>query len=119
VSVPGTVAEEVDEGSSIPVLYVPRGGTITLVVDLTCDESVVTDLILPGAGARETRCQGGGREDSSVYRYDGLPLIVDAGGRYLLLSPNWDSDGQAIVVPASNDLQLVFTASGATRAATC
>ena len=43
VSVPGTVAEEVDDVSSVPVLYVPRGGTITLVVDLTCDESVVTE----------------------------------------------------------------------------
>ena len=76
-------------------------------------------LILPAAGARETRCQGGGSEDSSVYRYDGLHLIVHAGGRYLLLPANWDSNGQAIVVPASNDLQLVFTASGTTRAATC
>lgn len=38
-SVPGTVTEEVDEGWALPVLYVPRGGTITLVVERSCDES--------------------------------------------------------------------------------
>lgn len=43
VSVPGSRSEEVDGGWSIPVLYVPSGGTITLVVQLSCDETVVTE----------------------------------------------------------------------------
>ncbi|GIF73042.1 hypothetical protein [Asanoa siamensis] len=37
-NVPGTTAEDTGQGWSIPVLYVPRGGTITLVVELWCDE---------------------------------------------------------------------------------
>lgn len=38
VSVPGSVGETTDQGS-LPVLYVPRGGTITLVVELRCTET--------------------------------------------------------------------------------
>ena len=75
-------------------------------------------LDLSTAGVRETRCRGGG-EGEDVYRYDGLHLIVQAGGQYLFLPTEWESNGQAIVVPKTDDLSLVFTAHGASRTGTC
>ena len=75
-------------------------------------------LNLSTAGVRETRCSGGG-EGEDVYRYDGMHLIVQAGGQYLFLPTDWESNSQAIVVPKTDDLSLVFTAHGASRMETC
>jgi hypothetical protein len=74
-------------------------------------------LSLSTAGVRETRCHGG--EGEGVYRYDGIHLIVQAGGQYLFLPTDWLSNSHAIVVPKTDDLRLVFTAHGASRAETC
>jgi hypothetical protein len=68
-------------------------------------------------GVRETRCHG--TEGESVYRYDGMHLIVQSGGQYLFLPTEWQNNGHAIVVPKTNDMRLVFTAHGASRAETC
>jgi hypothetical protein len=43
VRVPGTVWEDSGEGWSLPVLYIPRGGVISLVVELWCDEGAETE----------------------------------------------------------------------------
>jgi hypothetical protein len=74
-------------------------------------------LNLAAAGVRETVCPGDGKDDA--YRYDGMHLIVQAGGQYLFLPTDWQGRGQAIVVPRTDDLQLVFTAHGASRAEPC
>ncbi len=74
-------------------------------------------LHLSTAGVRETRC--GGSEEEGGYRYDGMHLIVQAGGQYLFLPTDWPSSGQAVVVPRTDGLRLVFTAHGASRQQTC
>jgi hypothetical protein len=74
-------------------------------------------LSLSTAGVRETHCQGG--EESGMYRYDGMHLIVYAGGQYLFLPTDYEVTGQAIVVPKTDDMSLVFTAHGSSRAETC
>jgi hypothetical protein len=74
-------------------------------------------LNLSTAGVRETRCSGA--EGEGGYRYDGMHLIVQAGGQYLFLPTDWPSNHQAIVVPKTDDLRLVFTAHGASRLQTC
>lgn len=74
-------------------------------------------LGLAATGVRETRCQGG--EGEPVYRYDGMHLIVQAGGQYLFLPTDWQSNSHAIVVPKTDDMRLVFTAHGTSQTETC
>ena len=74
-------------------------------------------LNLSAEGVHEIRCEDD--EGEGVYRYDGMHLIVQAGGQYLFLPTNWQSNNHAIVVPRTDDLRLVFTAHGASRAETC
>jgi hypothetical protein len=74
-------------------------------------------LLPPTPGVRETLCVDG--DGQAAYRYDGLHLIVQAGGRYLFLPTDWQTDSRAIVVPKTDDVTLVFTAHGASGADTC
>ncbi|GIF73043.1 hypothetical protein [Asanoa siamensis] len=76
-----------------------------------------TRLNLASAGARETRCQGEGED--TVFRYDEMHLIVQAGGQYLFLPTRWPDHGQAIVVPKTDDLRLVFRFPGARTTDSC
>jgi hypothetical protein len=44
------------------------------------------------------------------FRYDGLRLVLEAGGQYFLLPATWRPDaGTALVVPRTGDLHLEFT----------
>jgi len=74
-------------------------------------------LNLATAGVREIRCSG--VEGEGAYRYDGMHLIVQAGGHYLLLPTNWSSNRQAIVISHTDDLRLVFTDPGASQFQAC
>jgi hypothetical protein len=74
-------------------------------------------LNLSTAGVRETRCPGADKEDA--YRYDGMHLILQSGGQYLFLPTDWQENGHAIVVPKTDDLRLIFTDHGTSRAETC
>ena len=61
-------------------------------------------------GVREVRCTSAGATDT--FRYDGLHLIVQAGGHYLLLPEGWTPDsGSALVIPETDGLRFEFTAS--------
>jgi hypothetical protein len=75
-------------------------------------------LNISGAGVREIRCRTD--DDQPGYRYDGLHLIVHAGEKYLFLPAEWNSSGgEAIVVPQTDTLRLVFTPHGASRNGRC
>lgn len=73
-------------------------------------------LNLTSAGVREVRCPG---DTGEVYRYDRLHLIVHAGGQYLFLPTEFDTYGQAIVLPETSDLRLAFSAPGPAPSGSC
>jgi hypothetical protein len=69
-------------------------------------------------GVQEVRCPTPGAADT--FRYDGLHLIVQAGGNYLLLPEGWTPDsGSAIVIPKTDGLRFEFTASDSARHHNC
>ena len=58
---------------------------------------------------RETVCSG--PEACYRYRYDGLKLVVQAGGQYLLLPTGYTSaEGRAVVLATSEEVRLEYTA---------
>jgi hypothetical protein len=61
------------------------------------------DLHLDGTDIRETKCTTGPDSDSAYrFRYDGLVLLGEVGGQYVLLPRNWQRGvGTAIVLPKS------------------
>jgi hypothetical protein len=67
------------------------------------------DLSLHGPGVTQARCpdpQGAYR-----FRYDGLKLLLESGGQYLLLPSAWTpADGNAIVLPQDDSTRLEFYA---------
>lgn len=65
-------------------------------------------LTMPGV--REMVC--GDADGSYPFRYDGLKLILESGGRYFFLPSSWSyADGVALVIPSSESLRLEFTAT--------
>jgi hypothetical protein len=74
-------------------------------------------LHLQNLGVHEVRCRG--TEATSVYRYDGLHLIFQAGDQYLLLPTDWDRSQRAIVIPKSDLVYLVFMPHGTSGAGAC
>jgi hypothetical protein len=61
-------------------------------------------LFLYGRGIRETVLIGD--QGSRYYRYDGLRLLVRAGGRYILLSASWRPGMGAMVLPEDPAVRL-------------
>jgi len=61
-------------------------------------------LFLHGGGIRETVLIGD--QESRYYRYDGLRLLVRAGGRYILLPENWRPGMRAVILPDSPAVRL-------------
>jgi hypothetical protein len=61
------------------------------------------DLHLDGPDIRETKCSTGPDEESAYrFRYDGLVLLGEVGGQYVLLPREWQRGmGTAIVLPKS------------------
>lgn len=72
-------------------------------------------LGLQGPGIREVACADPAAAYS--FRYDGLKLVLQSGGRYLFLPAGWHrSTGAAILIPRGDSLRLEFTPALARRA---
>jgi hypothetical protein len=62
-------------------------------------------LRLAGPGVREVPCQGA--EAGYRFRYDGLKLMLQSGGQYVLIPAQWTrSSGVAFVIPRTDSLRL-------------
>jgi hypothetical protein len=62
-------------------------------------------LRLAGPGVREVRCED--PEAGYQFRYDGLKLILQSGGQYVLLPGEWTrTTGVAFVIPRTDSLRL-------------
>jgi hypothetical protein len=83
-----------------------------LVAELPSQPAVVVysqhDLDLPSIGITETRCAS--PDAGYRYRYDGLVLVLESGGKYVLLPRQWTRDGQspAILLAESDAIRLEF-----------
>lgn len=69
-------------------------------------------LSLAAPGVHEVRC----RDPQAAYRfrYDGLKLVMQSGGQYLLLPETWSrTNGVAIVLPRTDSLRLEFVPAAA------
>lgn len=65
-------------------------------------------LDLTGPGVSEVRCTGA--DAAYEFRYDGLVLVLQAGGQYLLLPRRWTpGTAPAAVVPEGGSTRLEFT----------
>jgi hypothetical protein len=79
-------------------------------------------LDLPPAGITETRCASS--DAGFRYRYDGLVLVLESGGKYLLLPRQWSrANGSAAILLAESDpIRLEFypgTTAAAPSAGAC
>jgi hypothetical protein len=75
-------------------------------------------LSLAADGVTEVRCEDA--EAAYRFRYDGLKLVQQAGGHYLLLPATWTpDDGSAFLIPRSGSVRLEFAPAGQPRDATC
>lgn len=95
---------------------VGTGGAITLHRALpTVPEAIIysqQSLSLAVPGVTEVRCSN--PDAAYRFRYDGLRLVREAGGQYLLLPATWDSTtGAAVLIPRSGSIRLEFRAAGA------
>jgi hypothetical protein len=75
-------------------------------------------LSLTAPGVTQSLCDDAG----SAYkvRYDGLRLIWQSGGQYLLLTPEWNSrTGSALLLPRSDTIRLEFLRPGVNISVTC
>ena len=80
------------------------------------------NLDLPPEGITRTRCASA--DAGYRYRYDGLVLVLESAGKYLLLPRQWSRDGgfPAILLAESNAILLEFypgTAAPAPSTAAC
>lgn len=79
------------------------------------------DLDLNQPGVSRTRC--GDPDAEYRYRYDGLVLLLESGGKYLLLPRQWTpADGGAILLAETTSIRLEFypgTAAPAASATAC
>ncbi len=65
-------------------------------------------LDLTGPGVSEVRCSGA--DAAYQFRYDGLVLVLQSGGQYLLLPREWTRGAApAVVVPQGGSTRLEFT----------
>ena len=75
-------------------------------------------LSLRMPGVQEMRCQA--VDAAYRFRYDGLKLVLQSGGQYLLLPEQWTpADGAAVLLPRDNSLRLEFTRAGAPTPKAC
>ncbi|GLZ33429.1 hypothetical protein Lesp02_56170 [Lentzea sp. NBRC 105346] len=75
------------------------------------------DLGLRARGVTSTMC-----DEAAAYRfrYDGLVLVLQSGGSYLLLPREWNrQDGVAVLLPKSADVRLEFSPKGSVREQGC
>ncbi|RZS44847.1 hypothetical protein EV193_101727 [Herbihabitans rhizosphaerae] len=69
------------------------------------------------AGVPRVHCQGA--EAAYRFRYDGLTLVIQSGGKYFLLPRDWTPRARAVVVPTADSLRLEFTAPATAPPPTC
>jgi hypothetical protein len=75
-------------------------------------------LRLAVAGVTEFRCQD--PDAAYRFRYDGLKLVLQSGGQYLLVSGEWSREnGTAVLLPRGDGVRLEFAPPGQVRSATC
>ena len=75
-------------------------------------------LGLSAPGVREVMCRA--PDAAYAFRYDGLKLVLEAGGQYFFLPGDWNpADGVAFVIPRSDTVRLEFSAPGQRRNDTC
>jgi hypothetical protein len=76
------------------------------------------DLGLDGPGIRRTACT---KSDAAYrVRYDGLRIVQQSGGNYLLLPVGWNPDnGPAFLIPRSAPIRVEFHRSGPLANPTC
>jgi hypothetical protein len=75
-------------------------------------------LSLDAPGVSVTLCDDAG--SSYPFRYDGLRMIWQSGGQYLLLTPEWDTQtGSALLLPRTDATRLEFLRPGVTIPLTC
>jgi hypothetical protein len=74
-------------------------------------------LDLPRANVTETRCRSS--DAAYGYRYDGLVLVLESSGKYLLLPRTWTRAGSsaAILLQEGDAIRLEFYPAGASPAA--
>jgi len=74
-------------------------------------------LDLPRANVTETRCRSS--DAAYGYRYDGLVLVLESSGKYLLLPRTWTRAGgsAAILLQEGDAIRLEFYPAGAAPAA--
>ncbi|MFC5063097.1 hypothetical protein [Actinomycetospora atypica] len=71
------------------------------------------NLNLQVPGARSTFCAAVPDPAGFRYRYEGLKLVLQSGGQYLLLPATWNQiDGVSLVVPRGSGMRLEFSAPG-------
>jgi DUF1680 family protein len=59
-------------------------------------------------------------ESAYQFRYDGLVLVQQSSGTFLLLPREWNrQDGIAVVLPKSARVRVEFAPNGTTRERTC
>jgi hypothetical protein len=75
-------------------------------------------LSLAAEGVTEVRCED--VDAAYRFRYDGLKLVQQAGGHYLLLPEQWTpAEGSAVLIPRSDSVRLEFALPGVPRAPVC
>jgi len=75
-------------------------------------------LSLAVDGVTEVECSD--PEAAYRFRYDGLKLVQQAGGHYLLLPATWTpASGSAVLLPRSGSVRLEFSLAGTSRPPVC
>jgi hypothetical protein len=75
-------------------------------------------LRLAVAGVTELRCED--PEAAFRFRYDGLKLVLQSGGQYLLLPAGWTREnGTAVLIPRGDGVRLEFAPPGQQRQSVC
>lgn len=68
-------------------------------------------LSLTAPGVTETPCQN--PDAAFRFRYDGLRMVVQSGGQYLLLPSGWSPEtGAALLIPRGSGVRLEFGGDG-------
>ncbi|MFZ3559951.1 hypothetical protein [Streptomyces sp. BH055] len=71
------------------------------------------DLALHEPGVRQLRCDVG--KSGYAYRYEGLVLVLQSAGQYVLVPRNWTpATGVALVLPRNDSVRLEFAPAPAT-----
>jgi hypothetical protein len=86
----------------------------------TADAVLYTErsLRLAVAGVTELGCDD--PDAAFRFRYDGLKLVLQSGGQYLLLPAGWTREnGTAVLIPRGDGVRLEFAPPGQLRQPVC